>query len=241
MNRVSSHALFDKYVTMGAYHWRECDRRSPNYNPPLVARYEMVLSRVPHGRVLDVGAGDGYLTGRLAERCREVVGLEYEPSGVELARAMLVDRPNATVEQGDAYRIPFADGAFDAVVMADVIEHLDRPSDAVAEIARVLTAQGVALVTTPHWRPDRTWDVRHVKEFTAEELKLLLSKHFDSVDLVFAWPRIWSDLYRTRVGWRLLRLLGRAGVNPFRAESEDPEGFCQILAICRARRGAKRG
>jgi SAM-dependent methyltransferase len=227
-----SETVFDKYEVMGAYHWRECDRGSKVFNPPLAARYEMVTRRAPPGRVLDLGAGDGYLSGQLAMRCTEVVALEYEPSGVALASQMLADRSNVTVRQGDAYNVPFDNRTFDAVIMADVIEHLDNPDRAVAEMSRVVAADGVVLVTTPHWRSDRIWDERHIKEYTAQELRDLMRQGFESVELVFSWPRRWSDFYRTRIGWRLLRLAGRMGFNPFAIESDRAEGFCQILAIC---------
>lgn len=226
-------AIFDKYEEMGAYHWRECNRRSREYNPPLAARYNAVVKRAPAGRVLDVGAGDGYLAAQLAARCREVAAVEYEPSGVALARRMLEDLPNVTVQQGSTYDLAFEDASFDGVVMADVIEHLDEPGAAAAEMARVLADDGVALISTPHWRADRVWDERHVQEFTAEQFSALLGEHFGSVELIFCWPRWWSDVYRTRIGWRLLRMAGRIGFNPFGAESTSAARHCQMLAICR--------
>jgi len=230
--------MFEKYADKGAYHWRECDRGSNEYNPPLAARYQAVVKRAPRGRVLDVGAGDGYLSGQLSLVCREVEALEYEESGVEIARRMLAGHPNVTVRQGDSYVLPYEDAVFDGVVMADVIEHLDRPAAAAAEMARVMTPDGVALITTPHWRPDRFWDERHVKEYTAEELRELLLVSFGQVDLAFCWPRFWSDFYRNRVGWRILRIVGRLGLNPFTRESRSADGYCQIIASCRSPRRA---
>jgi SAM-dependent methyltransferase len=230
-------AVFDKYETKGAYHWRECDRRSRDFNPPLLARYEMVLRHAPCGRVLDVGAGDGYLAGRLSERCREVVALEYEPSGVALARRMLASRRNVSVLEGNVYAMPCGAVDFDGLVMADVIEHLDDVQAALEECARVLRDDGVALFTTPQWRPDRVWDARHVKEFTPQELYDVLSTHFDRVELRYGWPRFWSDAYRSRIGSRLLRFAGSAfGFNPFIGESASPLRHCQMLAICMAPR-----
>jgi SAM-dependent methyltransferase len=117
--------------------------------------------------------------------------------------------------------------------MADVIEHLEDPDRAVAEMARVVADDGAVLVTTPQWRSDRVWDERHVMEYTAEELRDRMERQFGEVTLKFGWPRVWSDLYRTRVGWRLLRMAGRWGFNPFLAEHDSAEGHCQMLAICR--------
>lgn len=227
---------FDKYEAMGAYHWRECDRRSREFNPPLLARYEAILKHAPAGRVIDVGAGDGYLAGRLAARCREVVALEYEPSGAALAHKMLADLPNVSVIEGSAYAIPFEQAAFDALLMADVIEHLNDPEKAAAEAARVLRDDGVALFTTPQWRPDRVWDTRHVREYRPHELRDVLERAFAAVELSYSWPRFWSDAYRTPVGWRLLRYAGALGFNPFLQESASPERHCQMLAICRTPR-----
>ncbi|MFC1630622.1 class I SAM-dependent methyltransferase [Pseudomonadota bacterium] len=223
---------FDKYENMGAYHWRECDRKSRDYNPPLASRYQMIASRVNGGNALDLGAGDGYLAGMLSKKCETVTAIEYEPSGVQLARQMLNDYGNVEVLQGDTYSLPLADDQYDWVLMADVIEHLEWPEQAVSEMARVVSGDGTVLVTTPQWRPDRVWDVRHIKEYRPEELKDLLLQFFMSVELAYAWPQVWSDIYRTRLGWRLLKFAGRAGFNPFAKESISPEGYCQMLAIC---------
>ncbi|QYJ00067.1 class I SAM-dependent methyltransferase [Thalassovita mediterranea] len=224
---------FDKYDEGGAYHWRECDRRSSVFNPPLAARYEMVLSRAAGVRALDVGAGDGYLTARLTENCEDVIGLEYEDAGVASATEMLAGFPNASVLKGSAYEIPFENNSFDVVTMADVIEHLEAPEAAVVEMARVAKPNSATFVTTPQWRADRVWDVRHVKEYTPEELKELMERAFRNVEMVYAWPQRWSDFYRTKIGWRALRLAGRYGFNPFKTESASPSGFCQMLAIGR--------
>lgn len=226
--------MFDKYRLAGAYHWRECDPGSPEFNPPLVARYDMILRRAFGTRVLDVGAGDGYLTARLANQYEYAVGVEAETSGIAMARKMLAGIDNVELYGGSVYGLPFADRSFDGVVLADVIEHLDRPDQAISEIARVLTRDGAAFVTTPQWRSDRIWDPRHVKEYRPLELHALLSACFKEVRLVFAWPRFWSDLYRTRLGWRLLRLAARhSRFNPFLRESGTAHNFCQMLAIAR--------
>lgn len=232
MNQIKM-TKFDKYDDKGAYHWRECDPRSNVYNPPLVARYGMVLDRACGARALDVGAGDGYLTARLAETCGNVIGLEYECAGVAAANKMLVDISNARVQQGSAYEMPFEDDIFDVITMADVIEHLDAPEQAVLEMARVAAPGSTTYVTTPQWRTDRVWDKRHVKEYTPSELMQLMEVGFNSIEMVYAWPRCWSDFYRTKIGWRAMRLAGKLGFNPFARESVFPNNYCHMLAICR--------
>lgn len=225
---------FDKYDLVGAYHWDECDPRSPRFNPPLVARYEIVATRVEiTDRVLDMGCGDGYLLGRLAARCQSAVGIEFEPSAVALALQRLSTCDRCTVLQGSVYELPFPDGEFDAVIMADVIEHLENPVQAVQEAGRVLKAGGRLLMTTPKWRPDRRWDPRHVREYKPDELRECLASTFTDVCLSYFWPSRWSNWYSTRIGWKLIKWYARALPNPFLEESGDPDGYGQILAVAR--------
>jgi SAM-dependent methyltransferase len=60
-----------------------------------------------------------------------------------------IDRfPNVDVV-GDAYALPYADGAVDSILCWAVIEHLEFPERAVAEMHRVLKPGGLALLNTP--------------------------------------------------------------------------------------------
>ncbi|MFT7221309.1 MAG: SAM-dependent methyltransferase [Candidatus Azotimanducaceae bacterium] len=222
---------FDKYVRQGAYHWLETDAGSNQYNPPLVARYQVLLDQIESGTVLDVGAGDGYLSAQLAKRCEQVIALEYESAGAALAKSMLSGSSNVAVLRGDTFQLPLADACLDQVVMADVIEHLENAAWAVKEVARVLKPGGRFLLTTPKWRPDRVWDRYHVKEYRPEELHELLSAEFGALSFSYFWPLKWSNRYATRVGWRLLKVLGRLGFNPFLHVSNQPEGFGQMMVV----------
>ena len=81
-------------------------------------------------RVLDVGCGEGALTRVLREECPgEVVGCDRD------AR-LLAELEGPTV-QGDAYRLPFADGRFDLVVCQALLINLPDPGRAIEEFARV--------------------------------------------------------------------------------------------------------
>ncbi|MEL6977865.1 MAG: class I SAM-dependent methyltransferase, partial [Pseudomonadota bacterium] len=222
---------FDKYAAMGAYHWRECDPLDAAFNPPLAARYQMIARRLTGGDVVDIGAGDGYLTGLAAARCRSVAAIEADKAGVALARRMLAERRNVTILEADACALPFANESFDIAMMADVIEHLPAPAPALREIARVLRPGGAALITTPRRVAHRVWDPRHEREYAPDELIEEIGAAFGEVTLRFAWPLLWSRLYRTKLGWRALKWAGRRGFNPFLRESAAPDGFGQMLAI----------
>lgn len=229
---------FDKYERQGAYHWLETDAGSKQYNPPLVARYQVLLDQIESGSVLDVGAGDGYLSAQLAKTCEQVIALEYESAGATLAKSMLSASPNVAVLRGDTFQLPLADACLDQVVMADVIEHLDNAALAVKEVARVLKPGGRFLLTTPMWRPDRVWDRYHVKEYRPEELHELLGEEFGTLSFSYFWPLTWSNRYSTRIGWRLLKILGRLGFNPFLRGSNEPKGFGQMMVVATGQKQA---
>ena len=224
---------FDKYESRGAYHWKECDRRSRSFNPPLVARYQVVADRIkgaPH--ILEIGAGDGRLTASLARSGTSVIGIEIDDTAVRLASSALQHMDNCAIAQADCYQLPFPPKKFDVAVMADVIEHLDEPDSALEEATRVLKPDGVLIVTTPKWRPDRVWDVYHVREYTPSEIGGCLKKFFERVDISYFWPLFWSNMYSTRIGWRALRAYARYFPNPFLKVGSREESFGQILAVC---------
>lgn len=59
------------------------------------------------------------------------------------------------VRVADAHALPYPAGRFDAVLMSHVLEHLDSPPRALAEVYRVLNPGGVAVITVPnasYWR-----------------------------------------------------------------------------------------
>jgi len=99
------------------------------------------------GRLLDVGCAGGELAALLATHGWRVQGAEAEPALVEAARARGVDTRAVDLDRAP---LPWSDGAFDAVVAAEVIEHVIDTDHLLAEIARVLRTRGVLVITTPN-------------------------------------------------------------------------------------------
>ncbi len=109
----------------------------------------------PGMRVLDLGCGPGSMTLGLAEAVApgEVVGIDLRPSQVAQAQALVSARGvmNARFEIADVYRLPFADGCFDAAFAHVLLMHLREPVRALAEMRRVLRPGGVAGVRDTDW------------------------------------------------------------------------------------------
>ena len=102
----------------------------------------------PGGRVLDLATGTGELTRRLLERQGDLTVV-----AIDLSRAMLVrglTKPDLSPwrpVQGDATRLPFDEGAFDAVLCANAFHHFPRPAQVLAEVRRVLRPGGTLALT----------------------------------------------------------------------------------------------
>jgi len=96
------------------------------------------------------------------------------------------DGGSARTVAGDATAMPFPDGSFDAVIAAEVLEHVPADQAAIDELARVLRPGGLAAVTVPSWLPERIcWRLSedyhnvpggHVRIFTRPELEAKLAK-----------------------------------------------------------------
>ena len=147
------------------------------------------------GLVLDAGAGFGRHAFELARRGYRTVaidraGAEMEATGATLAAMAetgeVEDKHVVGVLRGDATDLPFPDECFDAVVTAEVLEHVPDDVGALAELRRVLRRGGVLAVTVPSWLPEKiNWMLSddyhapaavggHVRIYSATELKAKL-------------------------------------------------------------------
>ena len=163
--RMTTNAVVARPRLWGALRWltrAQFDRLAPVWDsmrrPEAFAALDSALETLPvaPNRVLDLGTGTGLAAFVVAQRFPEadVLGVDLAPRMVEQARERtppeLVER--VRFEQGDAAKLPFEDGAFDLVQLANMIPFFD-------ELAR-LTASGGHLVLsfsagpeTPIWVP----------------------------------------------------------------------------------------
>jgi len=140
-------------------------------------------------RVLDMGCGAGRHAFELFRRGADVIAFDQDADELSLVADMFAAMraanevpvgADADVEQGDALRLPFADGDFDCIVAAEVLEHIPEDDLAIAELVRVLRRGGTMAVTVPRWLPERIcWALSdeyheveggHVRIYTGDEL-----------------------------------------------------------------------
>jgi demethylmenaquinone methyltransferase/2-methoxy-6-polyprenyl-1,4-benzoquinol methylase len=117
--------------------------QDPRWRRELVRR----LPVAPGDRVLDVATGTGMVAAALVERygC-SVVGLDQSEGMLAKARARLAGRPELAARidlvAGEAERLPFGDGEFDALSFTYLLRYVDDVPATLAELARVVKPGG---------------------------------------------------------------------------------------------------
>lgn len=144
-------------------------------------RYQAVRRAKPGGGwVLDAGCGTG---GFVRALCQDPawhgIGSDFHLAALSLAR-----RQGVNAVCNDLGALPLPPGAFDAVTLWEVIEHVPDPRGTLKQVYRVLKPGGKLLLSTPNgtswqarfWRADwRGWEApRHLQLFTLPTLRRLL-------------------------------------------------------------------
>ncbi len=108
--------------------------------------------------ILDLGCGGGHLVRELALAVGDggrAVGLDASADQLAAARALCDGLPAAELVEGDATKMPFADGAFEGLASIQALEYVADVDGALAEIRRVLKPGGKAALISAlwdHWR-----------------------------------------------------------------------------------------
>lgn len=143
-----------------------------------VAAYGLLASRLPRGRIVDVGCGIGHSYSLLSPRVTVGVDL-HEPSLRGQQRETCV---------ADMREMPFADDEFDGAIAVQSIEHVPDPEAAIAEMARVVRPGGVVVMVTPNrltfGLPDEIVDPYHHIELAPEELRERCEPYFESIEIL---------------------------------------------------------
>ena len=162
--------------------------------------HELFESGSPPKSVLEIGVGEGFLSGFLAQRYPEVEfsGVDLNQQDLELLAKKF---PRIKRYCANIYDLSALPGGYDLIICAEVLEHVDEPERALEQIVG-LAPQRVIL-TVPH----EPWfmlsnlamgknisrlgnDIEHVNHFTVGSFSKLLSRKFELSSVTTSYPWI---------------------------------------------------
>jgi ubiquinone/menaquinone biosynthesis C-methylase UbiE len=119
-------------------------------------------------RILDVGCGIGNISKRLSAYGYEIIALDRE---VKLLSSLkdIVNNTKRTfpmyIVAADAKGLPFKDSFFDGIIMAEVLEHIENPKEALSECNRILKTNGMFCLSVPSSYTEKFYGLLHPKYF----------------------------------------------------------------------------
>lgn len=202
----------------------------------------------PTTRVLDVGCANGQHTLRAATHVQQIVGIDYDPALLAVARQDAARRglTNVKFEQGDVEQpLSVPNGSFDVVLFLDVLEHLHNRDLAMREVNRVLKPGGRLLLAIPN--SETSWKKRqralginsfsdpdHKIEYSRNEIIAECQRHGFRIERIEPIVYdIWYVGLIDLIGGFSLSLYKKLGQWKYRYAHEHPEesiGF-EIVAI----------
>lgn len=155
------------------------------------ARFDFARLFVGGKNVVDAACGSGAGAVIFASHgARQVSAYDLSSSAIDEAKSKYV-LPNLSFAVADVRHLPIAANAAEVFVSLETIEHLSDDVGLLSEVSRVLSDDGVFIVSTPNRRvtnpgaaiTDRPFNPFHVREYEMGEFHDLLKKYFRSVEM----------------------------------------------------------
>ena len=156
-------------------------------------------------RALEIATGPGYVAMALAERCREVVGVDLTAAPIAIAQRTSRERglTNVRFEIGEADNLAYGDGEFDVVVCRFAFHHFRNPAAILAQMCRVCHTGGTVAVedlyTNEHParsarcnRIEQLRDTSHTRALPLSELIAMMGRAGLEVESVYS-DRLTTD------------------------------------------------
>ena len=149
-------------------------------------RYVLARNLAIGKDVLDIASGEGYGSALIAEKAKNVIGVDISNEAIAHAK-LKYRKDNLRFLEGSCSRIPIADHSVDLVVSFETIEHHDEHDEMMLEIKRVLRPKGILLISCPDKleysdRPNYS-NPYHVKELYKDEFQGLIKKYFKNCQI----------------------------------------------------------
>jgi SAM-dependent methyltransferase/glycosyltransferase involved in cell wall biosynthesis len=158
-------------------------------------RYAYATEFVQQKRVLDLACGEGYGSYLLARTAESVMGIDIDENSIKHARNKYI-KHNLEFKVGSITEVPITgERLFDVAICFEALEHIEDHHKLLGEVKRLLTPEGVFIVSTPnktvYTDEPQFNNPFHVHELYFDEFRELFEKHFKNVK--FLGQRIYCN------------------------------------------------
>ncbi len=146
------------------------------------------VKRLNPQSILDVGCGEGFTLERFRKVGigRKLVGIDFLENAIQIGRGL---HPELKLQQATIYDIPFKANSFDLVICNEVLEHIDHPEKALAELERVTKSNCIISVPFEPWfmlanflrgKNISRWgnDIEHIQHWSRSGINVLAGQYF---------------------------------------------------------------
>lgn len=180
--------------------------------------YRYMYDRIPvliqDKVVLEIAAGPGLLAKHIAYAAKSIIATDYSEGMIKEARKGVYAK-NLSFGVADAINLPYADGSFDVVIIANTLHVMENPEQALSEINRVLRSNGILIapnfVGHKAGIVSKIWScilkltgIRFDHQWTSQEYLQWLENH--------GWKVTFSKLLPSRISLMYVECIRKAGV-----------------------------
>lgn len=167
------------------------------------ADFFKMLKRTNAEKILDVGCGEGVTLHKIQtmKLGKKLEGVDNFEEAITIGSKIF---PGLTLKKADIYTLPYQDNSFDMVLCNEVLEHLERPHDALKELIRVSSKYLLLSVPNEPWFRLANFirgrhvtrfgnHPEHIRHWSHNEFTKMLKKHklkIKDKKLPFAWTLV---------------------------------------------------
>lgn len=153
---------------------------------------------LPVKNILDAGCGEGYIMREIKQARPDIIidGFDRSEPALRQARLRL---PHSRIIQGNIYHIPFPAQTYDLILALEILEHLARPEQALAELKKHAKEYVLLSVPLEPWfslgnflsgRNLRSWgnEPEHLRQWNKRQIVSLAAEYFKIKQAAIAFP-----------------------------------------------------
>lgn len=144
-------------------------------------RYEFILPYIENKTVLDMACGSGYGSNIISDKAKFVIGGDISDEIIQYCKYHY-KKNNLRFGVFDIQDMPYPADTFDVIVSFETIEHLSDGNDFLNEVCRVISKNGILIISTPIGGP--YGNPYHLSYYQKADLDIL-NEYFEDIEIFY--------------------------------------------------------